>query len=156
MTQEHDPNRKAEDERALIPSNPQAPTTLSLGPNGAIDVSSLTVDQQQALTMDYAKNRMEMQRKAEEAAINVRALDETLNSLTKNIQDVSKNGDAVTISHTQTTENGRSEILMGNTDKAKGGKLSKSQTGETDWTPYYIFAGIGATVLTVLVVASSR
>jgi hypothetical protein len=53
----------------------------------------------------------------------------------------------VTISNTKDDTTGRTEILMGNTDKARGGVLSKSQTGERDWTPYYIIAGLVAIVL---------
>jgi len=36
---------------------------------------------------------------------------------------------------------------MGNTEEAQSGKLSKSQTGEKDWTPYYIFGGILALII---------
>ena len=62
-------------------------------------------------------------------------------------REISDRGDAVTITHTQTTKVGRTEIMMGNTEQAQSGKLSKSQTGEKDWTPYYIFGGILALVI---------
>lgn len=42
---------------------------------------------------------------------------------------------------------------MGNTDEARSGKLSKTQTGERDWNAYYIFAGIAALVLIAIVFA---
>jgi hypothetical protein len=53
----------------------------------------------------------------------------------------------VTVTHTQTTKIGRTEIKMGNTEEAKSGRLTSSQTGDRNWTPYYIFAGIVAVVL---------
>jgi len=71
----------------------------------------------------------------------------TLDILTNTTKEVSESGNSVTVSHTQTTKIGRTEIKMGNTEEAKSGKLSKTQTGEKDWNPYYIFAGIAALVL---------
>jgi hypothetical protein len=42
---------------------------------------------------------------------------------------------------------------MGNTDAAKTGKLTRSQTGERDWTPIYVIAGIVAVVVIALAFA---
>jgi hypothetical protein len=71
----------------------------------------------------------------------------TLETLANTTKEVSESGNSVTVSHTQTTKIGRTEIKMGNTDEARSGKLSKTQTGERDWTPYYVIAGIVAVVL---------
>ena len=43
---------------------------------------------------------------------------------------------------------------MGNTAEAGKGKLTKSQSGETNWTPYYIFAVIAAVVLMAVAIAA--
>jgi hypothetical protein len=43
---------------------------------------------------------------------------------------------------------------MGNTETAGKGRLTKSQTGENNWTPYYIFAAIAAVVLIAIAIAS--
>jgi high-affinity Fe2+/Pb2+ permease len=85
--------------------------------------------------------------KAQELHVDVGALRVTLDQLASTTREVSEAGNAVTIAHTQTTKVGRTEIKMGNTEEARSGKLSKSQTGERDWTPYYIFAAIAAVVL---------
>jgi hypothetical protein len=71
----------------------------------------------------------------------------TLDQLAHTTREVSDGGNAVTVTHTQTTKIGRTEIKMGNTEEAKSGRLTSSQTGERNWTPYYIFAGIVAVVL---------
>ena len=67
--------------------------------------------------------------------------------MSNTVRDASEGGNAVTITHSQTTKVGRTEIIMGNTERAQSGKLSKSQSGETNWTPYYIFGGILALVI---------
>lgn len=131
------------DERALARAEaPQPPATLPLGQGSTLDLSLLTEEQKQALVMDNARNRIDMARRAEELAVDVRALDETLRTMSDTTRNVTTSGDSVTISHTQTTAIGRTEILMGNTERAESGKLTKSQTGERDWTPFYVIGGL--------------
>jgi hypothetical protein len=79
----------------------------------------------------------------------------TLGALAETTRQVSQDGNSVTVTHTQTTAVGRTEIIMGNTETAGQGKLSPTQTGrETNWTPYYIFAAIAAVVLIVIVIVA--
>ena len=75
----------------------------------------------------------------------------TLHTLSSTAKEVVEAGNSATISHTQTTSIGRTEVIMGNTDHAKSGKLTKSQTGERDWTPLYIIAGL----ITVVLIAAA-
>jgi hypothetical protein len=96
---------------------------------------------------DYAAGVIDIAKEAHRLHVDVSVLKATLDNLASTTKDVSESGNAVTVSHTQTTKIGRTEIKMGNTDEARSGKLSKTQTGERDWNPYYIFAGIGAIVL---------
>jgi hypothetical protein len=71
------------------------------------------------------------------------------------VERTSKDGNAVTVTHTQTTAVGRTEIIMGNTDTANKAKLTRIQTGtETNWTPYHVFAAIAAVVLIVIVIVA--
>lgn len=44
----------------------------------------------------------------------------------------------MTLTHTQTTSLGRTEIVIGNTVRAASGKLSASATGVADRTPWII------------------
>jgi hypothetical protein len=113
----------------------------------AIDLSSLPETERDALLKDYARKVLDVGAKAQELHVDVSGLKATLDHLASATRDVSESGNAVTISHAQTTKVGRTEVKMGNTEEARSGKLSKSQTGERDWTPYYIFAGIAAVIL---------
>lgn len=85
--------------------------------------------------------------------IDAAVLKKTLNDLADVTIEVSESGNAVTITHTQSTKVGRTEVMMGNTEQAKSGKLSKSQTGVKDWTPYYIFAGILALIIIIVLMS---
>jgi hypothetical protein len=138
----------ANDESRDVVTRPGAmPNTVPLGPAAAIDLSFLSEAQRNALLNDHARKMLDIGVKAQELHVDVNVLRATLDQLANTTRDVSEAGGAVTISHTQTTKIGRTEVKIGNTEEARNGKLSKSQTGERDWTPYYIFAAIAAVIL---------
>ncbi|MHC2625065.1 hypothetical protein ACVIW2_007097 [Bradyrhizobium huanghuaihaiense] len=143
------------DSRDIVP-RPQgaSPTTVPLGLTAAIDLSFLPEDQRNALLHDHARKMLDLGAKAQELGVDTNTLRLTLDQLAATTREVSESGNSVTISHTQTTKIGRTEIKMGNTEEAKSGRMTRSQTGDRDWNPYYIFAGIGALVLIALIFAS--
>ncbi|MDX5985067.1 hypothetical protein [Sphingomonas echinoides] len=130
-----------------IAPKPLVPTTVPLSPSTNLDLSWLPEDQRAALLTDYTRGMLDISKRAQELHVDVGALKSTLATLTETTRQVADDGNAVTVSHTQTSAVGRTEVIMGNTDNARTGKLSRSQTGETNWTPIYIIAGIIALVL---------
>jgi hypothetical protein len=134
-------------EKSLTKSTSSVPTAINLGPSTSIDLSWLPEDERKALLIDYTKGMIDISKKAQELHVDAVILKKTLDDLSDTTREVSESRNAVTITHSQTTKVGRTEVMMGNTEQAQSGKLSKSQTGEKDWTPYYIFAGILALIL---------
>jgi hypothetical protein len=112
-----------------------------------MDLSWLPENERKALLIDYTKGIMDISKKAQELHVDAAVLKRTLDDFSDTTREVSDSGNAVTITHSQTTKVGRTEVIMGNTEEAQSGKLSKSQTGEKDWTPYYIFGGILALII---------
>jgi hypothetical protein len=135
------------DGRGLTVQASKTPSVVTLGPLANLDLSFLSDAQRDALMIDYAKGTIDIAKRAHELHVDVGVLKTTLETLANTTKEVSESGNSVTVSHTQTTKIGRTEIKMGNTDEARSGKLSKTQTGERDWTPYYVIAGIVAVVL---------
>lgn len=123
------------------------PTTISFTPGASMDIAWLPEEERKALLVEYTQGMLDIGKKAQELHVDSAALKKTLDDLSLTTRGVAESGNAVTISHTQTTSIGRTEVIMGNTQQAQSGKLSKSQSGEKDWTPYYIFGGILALVL---------
>jgi len=136
-----------ERKKSLIKFSGSVPAVINLGPSTSIDLSWLPENERKALLLDYAKGMIDISKKAQELHIDIGVLKKTLDDLADITIEVSESGNAVTITHTQTTKVGRTEVMMGNTPQAQSGKLSKSQTGVKDWTPYYIFAGILALII---------
>ena len=129
------------------------PTSVPLGPKTTMDLSWLPEEERKHLLTEYTRGMLDIGRRAQELHVDAGALQATLHTMAGTTKEVAEEGNAVTISHTQTSAVGRTEIIMGNTDQAKTGKLTKSQTGERDWTPYYVIGGLIALVLIAAAVA---
>lgn len=137
----------------LPATRPQSPpSTITIGGVPSVDLSSLPDHVRDELLRKYAEGVVDIAKKAQELQVDVGALSNTLDTLSKTTRDVSASGNSVTISHTQTNAAGHTEIKMGNTADAQSGRLTGSQTGQRDWTPYYVLAGIGAIVLIAAIV----
>jgi hypothetical protein len=65
-----------------------------------------------------------------------------------------KDNTHITITRTQTDTLGKTEVIMGNTDTAKKGKLTRAQSGLTDYTLAYIIAG--AIVIIILAIVMKK
>jgi hypothetical protein len=133
--------------RNIVPQAGRTPSTVTLGALPTIDLSFLPEAERNALMTGYAQGVIDVAKKAHELHVDVGVLKATLDQLAHTTREVSDGGNAVTVSHTQTTKIGRTEIKMGNTEEAKTGRMTSSQVGDRNWTPYYIFAGIVAVVL---------
>jgi hypothetical protein len=114
-----------------------------------MDLSWLPEAERKALLTEYTRGILDVSRKAQELHVDVNVLKNTLNTLASTTKEVAESGNSVTVTHTQTTAIGRTEIIMGNTDNAKTGKLSRSQTGERDLRLWYVIGGLIALVVIV-------
>lgn len=145
-----DQNRNAPP--APLASGP--PTSISLAGGQTVDLSFMSEGERNGLLAEYTRGTLDIARRAAELHVDVVTLRNTLGTLAETARQVSQDGNSVTVTHTQTTAFGHTEIIMGNTETAGKGRLSRSQTGETNWTPYYIFAVIAAVVLIALAIGS--
>lgn len=125
---------------------------IILGDSNVLKTSGLTEEQIQDLRMQHAKGMIDLHRKAQELQVDIHALDSALSEMSKHTAEVSKAGDSVTMTHSQTNTMGRTEVIMGNTEKAAEGKLTKTQTGEDDNTLKYVI--IAAIVIIVVAMAA--
>ena len=127
----------------------RVPTEVNLSPQATMDLSWLPEEKREGLLLDYTRGMLDISRKAQELHVDAAALRKTLDDLSATTREASESGGSVTITHTQSSAVGRTEVIMGNTEQAQRGKLTRSQTGEKDMMPYYIFAGIVALVIIV-------
>lgn len=140
--------------RSTPPAPSGPPTSIALATGQTMDLSIIPEAQRTALLAEYAKGTLNIAQKANDLHVDVEHLRSTLQTLSVTAEKVSQDGNSVTITHVHNGQVARTEIIMGNTETAGKGRLTKSQTGETNWTPYYIFAAIAAVVLIAIAIAS--
>jgi hypothetical protein len=149
--------KKEGDGGELAPRGPgsiqtsESGSKLVLDSGNALEIAGLTEEQIGELRVKYAEGRIDLAHKAEELGLDVQALDKTLSTLAGQTASVSKAGDHVTMTHSHTNTLGRTEVIMGNTEKAAAGKLSKTQTGEDDNTLKYVIIGVVAIVIALII-----
>lgn len=97
-----------------------------------LDLSSLTETEIAEINKQYALNSLEIQKKAADLKIEISALDSTLRSFTEQTKNASESGTSATITHSQSSALGRTEVIVGNTDRAANGKISRSGRGIDD------------------------
>ena len=133
--------------KAVAEARSTVPTSVPLGPGTSVDLSWLPEDERTTLLTEYARGILDISRKAQDLGVDVEVLRKTLETLTDTVKEATKAGAHATVTHTQETGIGRTETIIGDSREAERGRLTSSQTGQRDWTPYYIIGGLLAVVL---------
>lgn len=143
--------RKDDSGKSLTELEGNVPTEIDFRPTLSMDISGLDESERKALLLDHAKGKLDLAKKALELDIDSTALKKILDDMSDTTRDAMDKGADVTISHAQTTSVGRTEVLMGNTEHVKSGKLSRSQSGNMDLKPFYV---IGGGILALILIAA--
>lgn len=116
-----------------------------------IDLSNLNDDQQQLIMQKYSNAQVDLAKTAQQAKIDISATKATLDDMTGSVKDATNDGSSITITHSQTTSVGRTEVVMGNTERAAQGKISRSGSGLEDNTmKILVVVGVIAIVVALI------
>jgi hypothetical protein len=119
-----------------------------------IDLSSLSNEQAAEIQRQYASTRIDLERKAAEAKIDVGSLGSALGTFNDEAAKATQSNVSITVSHRQKTSIGETEVVIGNTDRAAAGKLSMTAAGLTSKLP--LLVGIIAIALVVIALIVTR
>jgi hypothetical protein len=117
------------DEKSLITTDDKK---LDLSKMHEINLENLNEEQRQNISGKFADAQLELVKKAQQAQIDLGATKQGLDDFANTVKISTAEGTSTTITHTQTTSVGRTEIVMGNTEKAAKGTISRSGAGLTD------------------------
>lgn len=124
---------------------------ITLGNTPTLDLSNLTSDGRAAIQKMHAENMVKLNHKALELGVEAQAMETHLRHLSEATIDANRNEYAYTATRVQNDSLGRTEIIMGNTETAAKGKLTRSQAGQKDLTIVYII--VAAIVAIVVAIA---
>ena len=130
---------------------------IMLGGTKQLDLSGLTEAQRQTLQFKNADGLISVNKKAQELVADAGAFNHTLGTMAHHTNEVAAAGQNVTITHTQETSLGRTEIIMGTSEAAKQGKLSRTQTGGVDHANLHVgLALIAVFVVAIVIIVMGR
>ena len=138
-------------ERSNAPGAPNA-DVINLGSNSLIDLTGMPPEQMAELKRQYASGMIDLKKKAEELKIDNASLAMTLDLFNTEASKATQANVSMTATHTQTTAIGRTEVVIGNTDRAASGKLSPSAAGVPDRLLWIIGITAIAAVIVALIV----
>lgn len=134
----------------IVQRDEQLPDRITLSGGEQLSLQGLSDEQKRTLMMQHAGAMLELQKKATEYGIDSQGIRNQIDSHIDQANKAKQDGTSATISYVQDSSLGRTEALIGNTDKAASGKLSKSATGEKDNTVTIIVIIAIAAVLVAL------
>ena len=128
-------------EAEVIEGEPKTPSTIvqeanivDLSNSSMLDLSTLSPENAEQINMRAQEAKLELAKKGAEANIEIQGTKVNLDNFNDSVRDATKEGSSMTLTHTQTTSTGRTEVVMGNTEKAASGKISRSGLGLEDNT----------------------
>ena len=157
MTQQDD-NREIVRRPPLTPPvvHGQSVRTIQLGQQDTLDVTNLPSREQDALEVEANRRAIERDDRAQRLRQDLTVAAAQINTFTKAVSDTTAQNAAVTITNTKDDSLGRTEMIFGNTDAARSGKLSRSQQGFGDNPKFWLLLAVIAGVVIVLVAVFKR
>ena len=122
---------------SLIEVKPQQnnlPDTISLGNDGEIQLSGLDDEAKKELVSRYAEAKLDVAKKAAEMAIETQQVNNRIGDIANNVAKANQDQSSATVTGSYSDNLGHTEVIIGNTERAAKGKLTKSQSGSNDYT----------------------
>lgn len=142
--------KQPERDSEIVPSGerkPAQPNELVVGAIDVLSLEGLTPEQQQFLRGQQAEKLLSVQEKAQSLAVSAQALNASLGTMATHVGTMTDQGVSAQVTQVRDDALGRTEVIIGNTEAAKSGKLSRSARGLSDNT--YVILGFTLVVLLI-------
>ncbi len=128
---------------------------VNLTENKSVDLSHLDEESKKEIHKLIAKQKVELTKKGMEQSIDVDSLRARLNTFGNQVYDVIDKGGSITITNAKDDSIGRTEVIMGNTDEAAKGKLSRSAKGLPDNSKWLIIGGVVVAIIALFALSGN-
>ncbi len=127
---------------------------IDLSNNTLLDVSEMSDEGKEYIMRKRAESQIELSQKAQEANIDIQGLKVNLDNLNNTVKEATREGTSTTFTHTQSTSVGRTEVVMGNTERAASGKISRSGAGLEDNSMKLLIGGGVIAIIVAIIIAN--
>lgn len=109
-------------------------------------MSTLSEAQRNTLAESYLRGQLDLERKSQEMARDVHMFGETIRQMAATTQAAAESGAAATVQHSHQWSIGKTEAIIGNTEQARSGRLTRTMG---DHVPGWMYV-LGAIVILLL------
>jgi hypothetical protein len=134
------------------PPQERAPDILDTNQQ-QLDLSSLPEEEKRELIKKHGEAKIETAQRQTEIGQDANALHARLQTMGSHAQEMAEAGQSTTITNTHEDRMGRTEIIVGSSEQAKRGRLSRAQRGHDLLTPTNVLILVGIIAVVVIVVA---
>lgn len=129
----------------------QSEDSLPLGKDRIteLNLEGLPEETKVELRKKHAEGMLDIEKKFLENGIDSDTIRKRMGDINESVNKADPDS-SVTVTGSYTDNLGRTEVIMGNTDKARKGKLDRSQKGESDNTLLYVGI-VGAFILLAII-----
>lgn len=127
---------------------------LTLNNGQVLNLDGLPEEKQIELRKKQAEGMLELQKTMIERGIDTKDIDQRMTDIANNVGKATADQSAATITGSYNDKMGRTEVIMGNTETAQKGKLSRSQQGESDKSLLYAGIGVGVVILLAIILSN--
>ncbi len=110
----------------------EVPISLDMGSMQSLDVSKLNQEQQQALQLKLNEAKIDLAASAKKAQIDLEVTKSKMDLHSEMSKNASEDGTAYTGTDSFDSSIGRIEMVVGNTERAAKGKMTRSGAGMED------------------------
>lgn len=139
-----------EHQNSNLPARRDEPRKLVLTPTNEISLEGLSPEATQQLLADHARGMSEVAILAAKYGVETKVLATALRNMSDETVNATKENTHITVTRFQEDSLGKTEVIMGNTEAAKKGKLTRSQAGLPDYTFAYIIAAVVIVIVLAL------
>jgi cobalamin biosynthesis Mg chelatase CobN len=122
--------------------------------NSSISLEGMTDQQIAEVKKRQADAAINIQEKAAKAVIDTRSIDERIQNIADGVNKATEGNAAATLTGTYTDDLGRTEVIMGNTERAQKGKLTQSQQGTSNNGILYVVIVALAVIVIVFMLSN--
>jgi hypothetical protein len=156
MAEDDKKNRELVPKPTLPDVRAQPIQEIRLGRQETLDVSMLSQREREVLQVEAHRKAIERDDRGQRMQQDIAVTAAQMNLSAKVVSNAAAENTAATVSIAKDDSTGRTEMMFGNTDAARAGKLSRSQQGFGDNTKLWLLLAAIAGVVIVLVAAFHR
>ena len=129
----------------------EVPDKIELTDPNSLSLEGLLPETKHELHKRVQEKKLELLERRAKSRIDAEAIRDRMSDTASVVKEATIDETHATVTGSYNDDLGRTEVIMGNTDTAQKGKLTRSQRGEKDNTLMYVGIAVGAIIILAII-----